>query len=288
MSKENQLMDAEEQVVAPVRKEESMEAFVEETPAIVDTTKKRKSNASVAVDKFDWDAFESDAEYGVSKEEVEQMYSQTLSTVIENEVVEGTVVAVSKREVLVNIGYKSEGIISINEFRYNPELAVGDKVEVYVENAEDKKGQLILSHKKARSFRSWDRVNEAFDKDEIVKGYIKCRTKGGMIVDVFGIEAFLPGSQIDVKPIRDYDIFVNKTMEFKIVKINQEFKNVVVSHKALIEAELEEQKKKIISTLEKGQVLEGTVKNITTYGVFIDLGGVDGLIHITEIGRAHV
>ena len=179
-------MDAEEQVVAPVRKEESMEAFVEETPAIVDTTKKRKSNASVAVDKFDWDAFESDAEYGVSKEEVEQMYSQILSTVIENEVVEGTVVAVSKREVLVNIGYKSEGIISINEFRYNPELAVGDKVEVYVENAEDKKGQLILSHKKARSFRSWDRVNEAFDKDEIVKGYIKCRTKGGMIVDVFG------------------------------------------------------------------------------------------------------
>ena len=288
MSKENQLMDAEEQVVAPVRKEESMEAFVEETPAIVDTTKKRKSNASVAVDKFDWDAFESDAEYGVSKEEVEQMYSQTLSTVIENEVVEGTVVAVSKREVLVNIGYKSEGIISINEFRYNPELAVGDKVEVYVENAEDKKGQLILSHKKARSFRSWDRVNEAFDKDEIVKGYIKCRTKGGMIVDVFGIEAFLPGSQIDVKPIRDYDIFVNKTMEFKIVKINHEFRNVVVSHKALIEAELEAQKADIIGKLEKGQVLEGTVKNITSYGVFIDLGGVDGLIHITDLSWGRI
>ena len=281
-------MDAEEQVVAPVRKEESMEAFVEETPAIVDTTKKRKSNASVAVDKFDWDAFESDAEYGVSKEEVEQMYSQTLSTVIENEVVEGTVVAVSKREVLVNIGYKSEGIISINEFRYNPELAVGDKVEVYVENAEDKKGQLILSHKKARSFRSWDRVNEAFDKDEIVKGYIKCRTKGGMIVDVFGIEAFLPGSQIDVKPIRDYDIFVNKTMEFKIVKINHEFRNVVVSHKALIEAELEAQKADIIGKLEKGQVLEGTVKNITSYGVFIDLGGVDGLIHITDLSWGRI
>ena len=280
-------MDAEEQVVAPVRKEESMEAFVEETPAIVDTTKKRKSNASVAVDKFDWDAFESDAEYGVSKEEVEQMYSQTLSTVIEN-VVEGTVVAVSKREVLVNIGYKSEGIISINEFRYNPELAVGDKVEVYVENAEDKKGQLILSHKKARSFRSWDRVNEAFDKDEIVKGYIKCRTKGGMIVDVFGIEAFLPGSQIDVKPIRDYDIFVNKTMEFKIVKINHEFRNVVVSHKALIEAELEAQKADIIGKLEKGQVLEGTVKNITSYGVFIDLGGVDGLIHITDLSWGRI
>ena len=281
-------MDAEEQVVAPVRKEESMEAFVEETPAIVDTTKKRKSNASVAVDKFDWDAFESDAEYGVSKEEVEQMYSQILSTVIENEVVEGTVVAVSKREVLVNIGYKSEGIISINEFRYNPELAVGDKVEVYVENAEDKKGQLILSHKKARSFRSWDRVNEAFDKDEIVKGYIKCRTKGGMIVDVFGIEAFLPGSQIDVKPIRDYDIFVNKTMEFKIVKINHEFRNVVVSHKALIEAELEAQKADIIGKLEKGQVLEGTVKNITSYGVFIDLGGVDGLIHITDLSWGRI
>ncbi|MBQ3175241.1 MAG: 30S ribosomal protein S1 [Bacteroidales bacterium] len=265
-----------------------MEAFVEETPAIVDATKKRKSNASVAIDKFDWDAFESGTEYGVSREEVEQQYSQTLSTVIENEVVEGTVVAISKREVLVNIGYKSEGIIAISEFRYNPELAVGDKVEVYVENAEDKKGQLILSHKKARSFRSWDRVNEAFDKDEIVKGYIKCRTKGGMIVDVFGIEAFLPGSQIDVKPIRDYDIFVNKTMEFKIVKINHEFRNVVVSHKALIEAELEAQKADIIGKLEKGQVLEGTVKNITSYGVFIDLGGVDGLIHITDLSWGRI
>jgi len=288
MSKEKQMIDAEEPVVASVRKEESMEAFVEETPAIVDATKKRKSNASVAIDKFDWDAFESGTEYGVSREEVEQQYSQTLSTVIENEVVEGTVVAISKREVLVNIGYKSEGIIAISEFRYNPELAVGDKVEVYVENAEDKKGQLILSHKKARSFRSWDRVNEAFDKDEIVKGYIKCRTKGGMIVDVFGIEAFLPGSQIDVKPIRDYDIFVNKTMEFKIVKINHEFRNVVVSHKALIEAELEAQKADIIGKLEKGQVLEGTVKNITSYGVFIDLGGVDGLIHITDLSWGRI
>ncbi|MBQ1929084.1 MAG: S1 RNA-binding domain-containing protein, partial [Bacteroidales bacterium] len=232
-----------------------MEAYKEEAPAIVDATKKRKSNASVAVDKFDWDAFESEAEYGVSKEEVAEKYSQTLSTLIENEVVEGTVVAISKREVLVNIGYKSEGVIAVSEFRYNPELAVGEKVEVYVENAEDKKGQLILSHKKARSLRSWDRVNEAFDKDEIVKGYIKCRTKGGMIVDVFGIEAFLPGSQIDVKPIRDYDVFVNKTMEFKIVKINHEFRNVVVSHKALIEAELEAQKADIIGKLEKGQVL---------------------------------
>ena len=288
MSKEKQMIDAEEPVVASVRKEESMEAFVEETPVIVDATEKRKSNASVAIDKFDWDAFESGTEYGVSREEVEQQYSQTLSTVIENEVVEGTVVAISKREVLVNIGYKSEGIIAISEFRYNPELAVGDKVEVYVENAEDKKGQLILSHKKARSFRSWDRVNEAFDKDEIVKGYIKCRTKGGMIVDVFGIEAFLPGSQIDVKPIRDYDIFVNKTMEFKIVKINHEFRNVVVSHKALIEAELEAQKADIIGKLEKGQVLEGTVKNITSYGVFIDLGGVDGLIHITDLSWGRI
>ena len=258
-----------------------------EAPVAVET-KKRKSNASVAIDKFDWDAFEQDTDYGISKEEVEAKYSETLSSVIENEVVEGTVVALTKREVLVNIGYKSEGIIPVSEFRYNPELAVGDKVEVYVENAEDKKGQLVLSHKKARSLRSWDRVNEAFDKDEIVKGYIKCRTKGGMIVDVFGIEAFLPGSQIDVKPIRDYDVFVNKTMEFKIVKINHEFRNVVVSHKALIEAELEAQKADIIGKLEKGQVLEGTVKNITSYGVFIDLGGVDGLIHITDLSWGRI
>ena len=258
-----------------------------EAPVAVET-KKRKSNASVAVDKFDWDAFEQDTDYGVSKEVVEAAYAETLSSVIENEVVEGTVVALNKREVLVNIGYKSEGIIPVSEFRYNPELTVGDKVEVYVENAEDKKGQLVLSHKKARSLRSWDRVNEAFDKDEIVKGYIKCRTKGGMIVDVFGIEAFLPGSQIDVKPIRDYDVFVNKTMEFKIVKINHEFRNVVVSHKALIEAELEAQKADIIGKLEKGQVLEGTVKNITSYGVFIDLGGVDGLIHITDLSWGRI
>ena len=289
MSNEKNILAEEQDVIAPVRKkEETMEAYKEEAPAIVDTTKKRKSNASVAVDKFDWDAFESEAEYGVSKEEVAEKYSQTLSTLIENEVVEGTVVAISKREVLVNIGYKSEGVIAVSEFRYNPELAVGEKVEVYVENAEDKKGQLILSHKKARSLRSWDRVNEAFDKDEIVKGYIKCRTKGGMIVDVFGIEAFLPGSQIDVKPIRDYDVFVNKTMEFKIVKINHEFRNVVVSHKALIEAELEAQKADIIGKLEKGQVLEGTVKNITSYGVFIDLGGVDGLIHITDLSWGRI
>ena len=267
---------------------ETKETVMEVEAPVAVETKKRKSNASVAIDKFDWDAFEQDTDYGVSKEEVEAKYSETLSSVIENEVVEGTVVAVTKREVLVNIGYKSEGVIAVSEFRYNPELAVGDKVEVYVENAEDKKGQLVLSHKKARSLRSWDRVNEAFDKDEIVKGYIKCRTKGGMIVDVFGIEAFLPDSQIDVKPIRDYDVFVNKTMEFKIVKINHEFRNVVVSHKALIEAELEAQKADIIGKLEKGQVLEGTVKNITSYGVFIDLGGVDGLIHITDLSWGRI
>ncbi|MFA6770462.1 MAG: 30S ribosomal protein S1 [Bacteroidales bacterium] len=239
-------------------------------------------------DKFDWDSFETDYVYESEKKVIEELYSQTLSTVIENEVVDGTVTGLNKREVIINIGYKSEGVITINEFRYNPELAVGDVVEVYVENAEDKRGQLILSHKKARSLRSWDRVNEAFDKDEIVKGYIKCRTKGGMIVDVFGIEAFLPGSQIDVKPIRDYDVFVNKTMEFKVVKINQEFRNVVVSHKALIEAELEAQKAEIISKLEKGQVLEGIVKNITSYGVFVDLGGVDGLVHITDLSWGRI
>ena len=248
----------------------------------------KKSNASVDNDKFDWDAFENDGFDAQEKAANEESYSKSLSRINENEVVEGTVTAINKREVIVNIGYKSEGVISINEFRYNPDLAVGDTVEVYVENAEDKKGQLILSHKRARAIKSWDRVNEAFEKDEIVKGYIKCRTKGGMIVDVFGIEAFLPGSQIDVKPIRDYDMYVNKTMEFKIVKINQEFRNVVVSHKALIEAEIEAQKADIIGKLEKGQVLEGTVKNITSYGVFVDLGGVDGLIHITDLSLGRI
>ena len=286
MTKEKQVIE-EEIIEAPVQKETAASFAEEETP-VVDATKKRKSNASVAPDKFDWDAFERETDYGRPKEEIAADYDKTLSTIMEGEVVDGTVVAIGKREVIVNIGYKSEGVISINEFRYNPELAVGDKVEVYVETAEDKKGQLILSHKKARSFRSWDRVNEACEKDEIVKGYIKCRTKGGMIVDVFGIEAFLPGSQIDVKPIRDYDVFVNKTMEFKIVKINHEFRNVVVSHKALIEAELEAQKADIISKLEKGQVLEGTVKNITSYGVFVDLGGVDGLIHITDLSWGRI
>ena len=240
-------------------------------------------------ENFDWDAYENDAVVPASeKDALTQKYAETLSKVGEKEVVEGTVISMNKREVVVNIGYKSDGIISLNEFRYNPELKVGDKVEVYVETQEDKKGQLTLSHKQARALRSWDRVNEALEKDEIIKGFVKCRTKGGMIVDVFGIEAFLPGSQIDVKPIRDYDVYVGKTMEFKVVKINQEFKNVVVSHKALIQAELEQQKKDIISKLEKGQVLEGTVKNITSYGVFIDLGGVDGLIHITDLSWGRV
>ena len=238
---------------------------------------------------FDWNAFENGvAESAQSQEELEKAYDQTLGRVNENEVVEGTVISINKREVVVNIGYKSDGIIPVNEFRYNPELQVGDTVEVYIENQEDKKGQLVLSHKKARASKSWERVNQALENKEVVKGYIKCRTKGGMIVDVFGIEAFLPGSQIDVKPIRDYDVFVGKTMEFQIVKINQEYKNVVVSHKALIEAELEAQKQEIISRLEKGQVLEGTVKNITPYGVFIDLGGVDGLIHITDLSWGRV
>ncbi|MBR4853372.1 MAG: 30S ribosomal protein S1 [Alistipes sp.] len=245
---------------------------------------------NVANEGFDWNAFENDLDLygGQSKEQVAEAYGQTLSNIAVGEVVEGTVCEISKREVTVNIGYKSEGMIQATEFRYNPELTVGDKVEVYVESVEDKGGALVLSHKKARQLKSWDRVNEALNNDEIIKGYVKCRTKGGMIVDVFGIEAFLPGSQIDVKPIRDYDIYVDKTMEFKVVKINQEFRNVVVSHKALIEAELEAQKQVIMSKLEKGQILEGTVKNITNYGVFIDLGGVDGLIHITDLSWGRV
>src|SRR5574344_978658 len=250
--------------------------------------KELKQNAQGVTD-FDWNAYENGVvNTAMSKEDLQKAYDKTLNQINTNDVVMGTVISMNKREVVVNIGYKSDGIVSMNEFRYNPELKIGDKVEVYIESQEDKKGQLILSHKKARSTRSWDRVNEALEKDEIIKGYVKCRTKGGMIVDVFGIEAFLPGSQIDVKPIRDYDIFVNKTMEFKVVKINHEFKNVVVSHKALIEAELEQQKKEILSKLEKGQILEGTVKNITSYGVFIDLGGVDGLIHITDLSWGRI
>ncbi len=238
---------------------------------------------------FDWNAFENGTvESTQSHDEQEKAYDATLGRVNENEVVDGTVISIGKREVVVNIGYKSDGIIPVNEFRYNPDLKVGDTVEVYVENQEDKRGQLVLSHKKARASKSWERVNAALENKEVTKGYIKCRTKGGMIVDIFGIEAFLPGSQIDVKPIRDYDVFVGKTMEFQVVKINQEYKNVVVSHKALIEAELEAQKQEIISKLQKGQVLEGTVKNITSYGVFIDLGGVDGLIHITDLSWGRV
>ena len=266
----------------------SNEASVEEKKHT--KVSKGKSNQTEAgIENFDWESYADESIYSqADKKNFEQKYDETLSTIGEAEVMEGTVIAMNKREAVINIGYKSEGVISLNEFRYNPDLKIGDKVEVYVEIQEDKKGQLVLSHKKARAMQSWDRVNSALEKDEIIKGYIKCRTKGGMIVDVFGIEAFLPGSQIDVKPIRDYDIFVGKTMEFKVVKINQEYKNVVVSHKALIEAELEQQKKDIIAKLEKGQVLEGTVKNITSYGVFIDLGGVDGLIHITDLSWGRV
>ncbi len=246
-------------------------------------------NTKVSVENFDWAAFENESGlYDQSLEQIEKAYGDSMSNIAVGETVEGTVTEINKREVIVNIGYKSEGVIPASEFRYNTELAVGETVEVYVESVEDKGGQLLLSHKKARQLKSWDRVNEALEKDEIIKGYVKCRTKGGMIVDVFGIEAFLPGSQIDVKPIRDYDVYVDKTMEFKVVKINQEYRNVVVSHKALIEAELEAQKQVIMSKLEKGQILEGVVKNITSYGAFLDLGGVDGLIHITDLSWGRV
>ena len=248
-----------------------------------------KNSAISPLEDFDWEAFErGETKKNESYETLEAAYDKSLGAIKDKEVTEGTVISINKREVVVNIGYKSDGIIPFNEFRYNPDLKVGDTVEVFVENQEDSKGQLVLSHKKARTAKSWERVNQALENDEIIKGYIKCRTKGGMIVDVFGIEAFLPGSQIDVKPIRDYDMFVDKTMEFKVVKINQEYKNVVVSHKALIEAELEQTRREIIAKLEKGQVLEGTVKNITSYGVFIDLGGVDGLIHITDLSWGRV
>jgi len=262
------------------------EIVIEEAPA----AKVRVAVAPpVPQGDFDWDAYENGITLSAqSKNDLEKIYDATLNAIKDKEVVEGTVILINKREVVVNVGYKSDGVVPMSEFRYNPDLAVGDKVEVYIESQEDKKGQLILSHKQARATRSWDRVNAALETQEIVKGFVKCRTKGGMIVDVFGIEAFLPGSQIDVKPIRDYDVFVNKTMEFKVIKINHEFKNVVVSHKALIEAELELQKKEIIGKLQKGQVLEGTVKNITSYGVFIDLGGVDGLIHITDLSWGRV
>ena len=276
-------MVAEEKPILKVRKEKKVKVA---EPA-ADAAKAAAAGASP--EEFDWDAYENDG-YSTEKSFAiqEKLYEETLSTVAVDEVVEGTVISMNNREVVINIGQKSEGVVSLNEFRYNPDMKVGDTVEVYVESQEDKKGQLVLSHKKARAYNSWDRVNSALENNEIITGYIKCRTKGGMIVDVFGIESFLPGSQIDVKPIRDYDVYVGKTMEFRVVKINQEFKNVVVSHKALIEAELEQQKKEIISKLEKGQVLEGTVKNITSYGVFIDLGGVDGLIHITDLSWGRV
>jgi len=296
----NEIVNEEAANVEINDEQESLEEEVEVEPETEakETPKEKKIKTEEVISSetesdvnFNWNAYTDTQQQRYSsteREDLESMYNQTLSSINENEVIDGTVVVKTKREVIINIGYKSEGIVSLNEFRYNPDLKVGDTVEVYVESQEDKNGQLLLSHKKARALRSWDRVNSALDNNEIIKGFIKCRTKGGMIVDVFGIEAFLPGSQIDVKPIRDYDIFVGKTMEFKVVKINHEFKNVVVSHKALIEAELEQQKKEIIAKLEKGQVLEGTVKNITSYGVFIDLGGVDGLIHITDLSWGRI
>lgn len=268
----------------------TVEEKVEEKPEEKPEEPYQLRELSTPPDDFNWDDFDKDlGTYSTSEvEEMNKMYDNTLTFINEREVIEGTIVSINKKEVVVNIGYKSEGVIQVNEFRYNPDLKIGDKVEVFVESTEDKNGQLVISHKTARVYGAWDRVNKALASDEIIKGFVKCRTKGGLIVDVFGLEAFLPGSQIDVKPIRDYDIYVGKNMELKVVKINQEFKNVVVSHKALIEAELEEQKKQIISGLEKGQVLEGTVKNITSYGVFIDLGGVDGLIHITDLSWGRI
>ena len=271
---------AQEAVEAPVEAPKAEKSAKKETARL---------NASIAPEDFDWEAFEGTDIYGgADKQAITEAYDNTLAKIVENEVVEGEVTSINKREVVVSVGGKSEGVIMAPEFRYNPDLKVGDKVEVYVENAEDRKGQLVLSHRKARALKSWDRVNEAFEKDEIVKGFVKTRTKGGMIVDVFGIEAFLPGSQIDIKPIRDYDQFVNQTIDFKIVKINQEFRNVVVSHKALLEAEQEAKRSELIGKLEKGQILEGVVKNITNYGVFIDLGGVDGLIHITDLSWGRI
>ncbi len=283
-----------EEATKEIKEAATEEVVAEKKPKAAKKTKKEApvetKEEAPAEEEFDWDSLESNVDTYSTKEreELANLYDGTLNTVSEKEVLEGTVISLNKREVVVDIGYKSDGIVSLNEFRYNPDLKVGDKVDVYIESLEDKKGQMILSHRQARATRSWERVNESLENSEIIKGYIKCRTKGGMIVDVFGIEAFLPGSQIDVKPIRDYDVFVGKTMEFKVVKINQEYRNVVVSHKALIEAELEQQKKEIIAKLEKGQVLEGTVKNVTSYGVFMDLGGVDGLIHITDLSWGRI
>ena len=281
-------MEAEKIQIEEIQAAEPVAEEKKEQPKAAKETKKM-ANASIAPEDFDWDEFEGGDIYGgAEKSKIDEAYNATLSKVIENEVVEGEVTAINKREVVVTIGGKSEGVIMAPEFRYNPDLKVGDKVEVFVESAEDKRGQLVISHKKARALKSWDRVNEAYNNDEIVKGFVKTRTKGGMIVDVFGIEAFLPGSQIDIKPIRDYDQFVNQTIDFKIVKINPEFRNVVVSHKALLEAEQEQKRADLIGKLEKGQILEGVVKNITNYGVFIDLGGVDGLIHITDLSWGRV
>ena len=298
---EEKTEEVTEEPVAEEKAPEEAEAKKEETPEVPVEEKQEEETATpVAEEKeekkpaepeeFDWDALnkKQDDYEPEERSKLEDLYANSLSSITEHEVIEGTVVAFSNREVVINIGYKSDGVIPMNEFRYNPDLKVGDRIDIYVENQEDASGQMILSHKKARILKSWDRINEAYDKDEIITGYVKSRTKGGLIVDVFGIEAFLPGSQIDVKPIRDYDIYVNKTMEFKVVKINHEYKNVVVSHKALIEDELEQQRAEIISKLEKGQVLEGTVKNITSYGVFIDLGGVDGLIHITDLSWGRI
>jgi small subunit ribosomal protein S1 len=284
---------ATEEVVAEEKTEAPTEEIVAEEKAEAPVVKAKEKKAVDTKEEdldFDWDSLETnnDVYSKMERGDLENLYNDTLNTVSEKEVIEGKVISLNKREVVIDIGYKSDGIVSLNEFRYNPELKTGDLVDVYIESLEDKKGQMILSHKKARATRSWERVNESLENDEIIKGFIKCRTKGGMIVDVFGIEAFLPGSQIDVKPIRDYDVFVGKTMEFKVVKINHEYRNVVVSHKALIEAELEQQKKEIIAKLEKGQVLEGTVKNVTSYGVFMDLGGVDGLIHITDLSWGRI
>ena len=271
---------------------EATETTEEEAPVVEapKTKEERLQELEQFRNDFDWDAIgKYDDKYADdTQKEMEEMYGSTLMSITEQDVLDGEVVSITSREVVVNIGYKSDGVITKSELRYRTDLAVGDKVEVFIESQEDKNGQLILSHRKARALRAWDRVNDALHTQEIIKGQVKCRTKGGLIVDVFGIEAFLPGSQIDVKPIRDYDVYVDKTMEFKVVKINKEFKNVVVSHKALIEAELEVQKKEIISQLEKGQVLEGIVKNITSYGVFIDLGGVDGLVHITDLSWGRV
>ena len=281
------MSEIENKEVATAPVEAAVETVKEEAPK----AEKKSSvlNASVKPEDFDWDAFEGGDVYGdTDRKAIEEAYDKTLSKVVENEVVEGEITGLNKREVVVTIGGKSEGVIPVSEFRYDPDLKVGDKFEVYVESAEDKKGQLVLSHRKARTLKSWDRVNEAFENDEIVKGFVKTRTKGGMIVDVFGIEAFLPGSQIDIKPIRDYDQFVNQNIDCKIVKINQEFRNVVVSHKALLEAEQEQKRAELIGKLEKGQILEGVVKNITNYGVFVDLGGVDGLIHITDLSWGRV